>query len=93
MKPPPENSDCTSDYSQWFHCATNRSLPDDILTDAWDNSKNVSFVFHHRSAKQEVPPPVKSEKKSKKESKMFVDDDGGYSEAESEESSDEDYVE
>ncbi|EDW57784.1 DNA repair and recombination protein RAD54-like [Drosophila virilis] len=48
-QPPPENSDCTSHLSQWFHCSNNRGLPDSILSQAWMASKCVSFVFHHRS--------------------------------------------
>lgn len=48
-QPPPENSDCTSHLSQWFHCSNNRGLPDSILSQAWTASKCVSFVFHHRS--------------------------------------------
>lgn len=56
MKLPPEESDCTSDLSQWFHCASNKGLPDTVLSQAWDIVKSVSFVFHHRSAAAEVKP-------------------------------------
>lgn len=90
---PPENSDCTSDYSQWYHASSNKGIPDDILSKAWDISNNVSFVFHHRSAKQEAP--VEPEKKIKKNKKMISDDDGDYSEPETiveiDDSDDEDY--
>lgn len=48
-QPPPENTDCTSHLSQWFHCSNNRGLPDSVLSEAWTASKCVSFVFHHRS--------------------------------------------
>lgn len=83
-KLPPDDSDCTSDLSQWFHCANNKGLPDTVLSQAWDISKCVSFVFHHRSAAAEVGPsggaPAEPDvddddkKKSKKRSK-FLDDD------------------
>ncbi|EDW76660.1 uncharacterized protein Dwil_GK15573 [Drosophila willistoni] len=53
-KPPPEDTDCTSHLSQWFHCSNNRGLPDDILAQAWTASKCVSFVFHHRSQAQAI---------------------------------------
>lgn len=49
MKQPSEDSDCTSDLSQWFHCANNKGIPDTILSQSWDITKTVSFVFHHRS--------------------------------------------
>lgn len=49
IKIPPETSDCTSDLSQWYHSANNKGIPDDVLTQAWQFTKYVSFVFHHRS--------------------------------------------
>lgn len=83
-KLPPDDSDCTSDLSQWFHCANNKGLPDTVLSQAWDISKCVSFVFHHRSAAAAVGPSGSAaaepdvddddKKKSKKLSK-FLDDD------------------
>lgn len=91
MKLPPENSDCTSDLSQWFHCSNNRGIPDEILTNASEMTKNVSFVFHHRSAKQEVPP--EPEKKQKKAKKIVIGEDSDFSEPDSNEDSDEDYRE
>lgn len=87
---PPENSDCTSDYSQWYHASKNKGIPDDILSKAWDIANNVSFVFHHRSAAQEAP--AEPEKKNK--NKTIVDDDGDFSGAELidiDDSEDEDY--
>jgi DNA repair and recombination protein RAD54 and RAD54-like protein len=91
IKPPPESSDCTSDLSLWYHCANNKGIPDDILSYAWSQTKNISFVFHHRSATVEVPQEQQSKKK--KEKKMFeYDDDANFSEPEeADHSSDEDY--
>lgn len=63
-QPPPENTDCTSHLSQWFHCSNNRGLPDSVLSEAWTASKCVSFVFHHRSqgeAKSNVAIPCEEE--------------------------------
>lgn len=48
-EPPPDNTDCTSHLSQWYHCSNNRGLPDNNLSEAWRTSKCISFVFHHRS--------------------------------------------
>ncbi|KAJ6648630.1 DNA repair and recombination protein RAD54-like, partial [Pseudolycoriella hygida] len=56
IKLPPEDSDCTSDLSQWFHCTNNKGLPDTILSQAWEVTKCISFVFHHRSSGGEIPP-------------------------------------
>jgi DNA repair and recombination protein RAD54 and RAD54-like protein len=72
VKPPPEGSDCTNDLTQWFHCSNNRGLPDDVLSGAWDRSKSISFVFHQRSAKQEV---VIEPEKKKKQEKMIIDNE------------------
>lgn len=92
---PPEDSDCTSDLSQWFHCASNRGLPDTVLSQAWDIVKSVSFVFHHRSAATHVQESTKGveklgdEQTSSGKSKIndseeeFVEDD---------DNSDEDFV-
>lgn len=75
----------------WYHCANNKGIPDDILSYAWSQTKNISFVFHHRSATVEVPP--EQQPKTKKEKKMFEydDDDANYSEPEADDSNDEDY--
>lgn len=35
--------------SQWYHCSNNKGLPDSTLSQAWQTSKCISFVFHHRS--------------------------------------------
>ncbi|KAH8251329.1 hypothetical protein KR032_008052, partial [Drosophila birchii] len=60
-KPPPDDTDCTSHLSQWYHCSNNRGLPDSILAQAWTDSKCVSFVFHHRSQAQEIHAPEAEE--------------------------------
>lgn len=84
MKLPPEESDCTSDLSQWFHCASNKGLPDTVLSQAWDIVKSVSFVFHHRSAAAEVEPDAQkvdvdkdsdAEQSSKGKSRFREDDE------------------
>ncbi|XP_041064805.1 DNA repair and recombination protein RAD54-like isoform X1 [Carcharodon carcharias] len=51
VRGPPEDSDCTSDLSQWNHCADKRGLRDMVLQSAWDVA--VSFVFHHHSHEQQ----------------------------------------
>ncbi|XP_064625416.1 DNA repair and recombination protein RAD54-like isoform X2 [Lineus longissimus] len=50
VKPPPPDSDCNSDLSQWNHCADKKGVVDVILKGAWESA--VSFVFHHRSHEQ-----------------------------------------
>ncbi|KAJ7332778.1 hypothetical protein JRQ81_014958 [Phrynocephalus forsythii] len=51
VRPPPEGSDCTSDLSQWYHCAEKRGLQDTVLKAAWDAA--VTFTFYHRSHEQQ----------------------------------------
>ncbi|XP_064415845.1 DNA repair and recombination protein RAD54-like isoform X2 [Latimeria chalumnae] len=51
VRPPPEGSDCTSDLSQWNHCADKRGLRDAVLQAAWDAA--VTFVFHHHSHEEQ----------------------------------------
>lgn len=75
MKLPPEDSDCTSNLAQWYHCSDNKGIPDNILSQAWDVSKCVSFVFHHRSSKSEVKLEDATEKIGQKKKKVFKDDD------------------
>lgn len=77
MNLPPDNSDCTSDLSQWYHCAKNKAIPDEIISAAWDATKNISFLFHHRSAAKQIDPAEETTKKSKK-NKIPDDDDGDY---------------
>ncbi|XP_053103240.1 DNA repair and recombination protein RAD54-like [Hemicordylus capensis] len=51
VRPPPEGSDCTSDLSQWNHCAEKRGLQDVVLKTAWDAA--VTFTFHHHSHEEQ----------------------------------------
>ncbi|KAM4721090.1 DNA repair and recombination protein RAD54-like [Rhinophrynus dorsalis] len=51
VRPPPDGTDCTSDLSQWNHCADKRGLQDPVLVTAWDAA--VSFTFHHRSHEEQ----------------------------------------
>ena len=51
VKLPPEDSDCASDLSQWFHCSDKKGLVDILLKGAWDSA--VSFTFHHRSHEEQ----------------------------------------
>lgn len=87
---PPENSDCTSDLSNWYHCADKKNLADLVLKQCWDVAKTISFVFHHRSAKTEAPQVIEEEKENipePKKRKIEIDED--YSEPD--DSADEDY--
>lgn len=92
-EPPPENSDCTSHLSQWYHCSNNRGLPDSNLAEAWRTSKCISFVFHHRSqgevkatsvdvaAKREAEAiDVESNCKKSKKSRRISSEDEDYDE-------------
>ncbi|XP_068054749.1 DNA repair and recombination protein RAD54-like isoform X2 [Anomalospiza imberbis] len=51
VRPPPDGSDCTSDLSQWHHCADRRGLQDSVLKAAWDAA--VTFTFHHHSHEEQ----------------------------------------
>ncbi|XP_075037659.1 DNA repair and recombination protein RAD54-like [Mixophyes fleayi] len=51
VRPPPDDTDCTSDLSQWNHCADKRGLQDPVLVAAWDAA--VTFTFHHRSHEEQ----------------------------------------
>lgn len=75
VKLPPPDSDCTSDLSQWYHCANNKGISDNILSQAWDVSKCVSFVFHHRSSQAEVKLEDATEKIGQKKKKVYRDSD------------------
>lgn len=75
MKLPPPESDCTSDLAQWFHCSNNKGIPDNILSQAWDVAKCISFVFHHRSSQTEVKLEDATEKIGQKKKKVYKDDD------------------
>lgn len=89
---PPANSDCTSDLSNWYHCADKKNLADLVLKQCWDLAKTISFVFHHRSAETEAkegqnPDEDKENVQEKKKRKIEIDED--YSEPD--DSADEDY--
>ncbi|KAF7203801.1 DNA repair and recombination protein RAD54-like [Nothobranchius furzeri] len=47
VRAPAEDSDCTSDLSQWNHSFDKKGLKDQVLKASWDAA--VSFVFHQRS--------------------------------------------
>lgn len=54
VRPPPEESNCNSDLSQWNHCADKKGVTDLILKGAWETGV-ISFVYHHYShEKQKV---------------------------------------
>lgn len=89
IKLPPEDSDCTSDLAQWFHCTNNKALPDTILSQAWEVTKCISFVFHHRSSGGQVEP-VK-ETKTTKGKRKIIDEDDEEDYVESDNSDDKDY--
>lgn len=95
VKLPPEDSDCTSDLSQWYHCTNNKGLPDTILSQAWDVAKSVSFVFHHRSSAAEVnKPDINPINKTVDEKKKKYRNDSDYEEDDSgkDDDGDEDFV-
>jgi DNA repair and recombination RAD54-like protein len=50
VKPPPEDSDCNSDMSQWYHASSKKGLVDYELKQLWD--AGITFVFHHKSHDQ-----------------------------------------
>lgn len=86
---PPEDSDCTSDLSQWYHCTNNKGLPDTVLSQAWEVAKCVSFVFHHRSSGGEVE--AASEPKAAKVKRKIIEEDEDADYVESDNSDDKDY--
>nr|CAH7767066.1 unnamed protein product [Callosobruchus chinensis] len=79
IKAPPEEADCTNDLSQWHHCWDKKGLADMVLKQIWDMSKYISFVFHQRSAKQEVKPQKSFEEETevleKEEDPEYEDED------------------
>ncbi|XP_030755044.1 DNA repair and recombination protein RAD54-like [Sitophilus oryzae] len=54
IKNPPDDADCTADLSLWYHCWDKKGLADMVLKQIWDMCQYISFVFHQKSAKQEV---------------------------------------
>uniref|UniRef100_A0A665T022 RAD54 like n=1 Tax=Echeneis naucrates TaxID=173247 RepID=A0A665T022_ECHNA len=51
VRPPADESDCTSDLSQWNHCFSKKGLKDQVLKASWDAA--VSFVFYQRSHEEQ----------------------------------------
>ncbi|XP_071799546.1 DNA repair and recombination protein RAD54-like isoform X2 [Asterias amurensis] len=51
VRPPPPDSDCNSDLSNWSHCSSKRGVMDCILKKAMEMD-SISFIFHHRSHEQ-----------------------------------------
>lgn len=73
-KLPPHDSDCTSDLSMWYHCSNNKGVPDTIVSQAWDVSNCISFMFHHRSSQAEVKPEEAVQKVGQKKKKKIYED-------------------
>ncbi|XP_055594496.1 DNA repair and recombination protein RAD54-like [Uranotaenia lowii] len=63
IKLPPDDSDCTSDLTHWYHCSNNKGIPDDILSKSWDITKCISFAFHHRSNSAVVEQQIAEQKR------------------------------
>ncbi|CAD6186197.1 unnamed protein product [Caenorhabditis auriculariae] len=58
---PPENADCSSDLSLWFHAQKNaRKLADNVLRAVFECG-SLSFVFHQKSHKVEAKKREKIE--------------------------------
>lgn len=53
VRSPPPDSDCTCDLSQWNHSSDKKGLEDLTLKSVWDAAQCISFVFHHRSHKEQ----------------------------------------
>ncbi|BFY99558.1 hypothetical protein BsWGS_02598 [Bradybaena similaris] len=51
VKPPPDDSDCNSDLSQWNHSVDKKGLADVVLKAAWQSA--ITFIFHHRSHEEQ----------------------------------------
>ncbi|XP_037960065.1 DNA repair and recombination protein RAD54-like [Teleopsis dalmanni] len=88
ITPPPDDSDCTSHLSQWFHCSNNKGLPDSTLSQAWLISKCVSFVFHHRSQGEACSKIIEDSHEKNKENLKSKKRKSAMSESDS----DEDYT-
>ncbi|XP_055642480.1 DNA repair and recombination protein RAD54-like [Toxorhynchites rutilus septentrionalis] len=63
IKLPPDDSDCTSNLTHWYHCSNNKGIPDDILSRSWDVTNCISFVFHHRSNSAVVEQQIAEQKR------------------------------
>ncbi|GLV36985.1 okra [Carabus blaptoides fortunei] len=66
-KLPPDNSDCTSDLTNWYHCWDKKGLADLVLKQIWDMAQYISFVFHHKSAQVAVQPTKTEEQEEQSE--------------------------
>lgn len=85
---PPEGSDCTSDLSNWYHCADKKNLADIVLKQCWDLAKTISFVFHHRSAHAEARTPEKEDENIPPDENESIDEES----SEEDDLADENYV-
>ncbi|XP_076069570.1 DNA repair and recombination protein RAD54-like okr isoform X2 [Oratosquilla oratoria] len=54
IRAPSAEADCTSNLSDWFHCADKKGIPDSILKKCWP--VGITFVFHQQSHEQKVVP-------------------------------------
>ena len=50
FRPPPSDSDCNSDLSEWQHATSKKGIEDMAVMQSWE--AGVTFVFHHRSHEQ-----------------------------------------
>uniref|UniRef100_A0A8C3XDP8 DNA repair and recombination protein RAD54-like n=1 Tax=Cyanoderma ruficeps TaxID=181631 RepID=A0A8C3XDP8_9PASS len=55
VRPPPDGADCTSDLSQWQHCADKRRLQDSVLKAAWDAAVTFTFYQHSHEEQRGIP--------------------------------------
>lgn len=67
IKNPPDEADCTWDLADWYHCWDKKGLADMMLKQIWDISMYISFVFHQKSATQEVKAIKEVEEEEKEE--------------------------
>lgn len=83
IKNPPDDADCTSDLSNWYHCWDKKGLADVVLKQIWDMCKYISFIFHQKSANQEVKKIKSFEEKEEDKNSDYEEkddeDDSDYS--------------
>lgn len=75
IKNPPDEADCTSDLQDWYHCRDKKGLADVVLKQIWDMSRFISFVFHQKSANQEVKPVVVEQKAEEEQDEDWKEKD------------------
>ncbi|XP_018572376.1 DNA repair and recombination protein RAD54-like [Anoplophora glabripennis] len=75
IKNPPDDADCTDDLARWYHCWDKKGLADMVLKQIWDMSKYISFVFHQKSARQEVKPVKSFEEEEENDDPDFNEKD------------------